>query len=89
MHQYRLGTDLLERNSTGKDLDVLEDNKLIMRQQCFLEAKKVSGIQRCIRKKMASRSRDSMRPHLKYCIQFWSLQFKKDRELPETVQQRL
>ena len=55
VHQYRLGADLLERNSAGKDLDVPVDNKLIMRYQSFLEAKKVSGIQRCIKKSMDSR----------------------------------
>ena len=30
MHQYRLGTDLLERTSTEKDPGVLVDNRLAM-----------------------------------------------------------
>lgn len=32
-HQYRLGADLLERNSAEKDLGVLVDSRLAMNQQ--------------------------------------------------------
>jgi len=39
-HQYRLGAGLLVWNSTGKDLGVLEDNRLVMSQQCALVPKK-------------------------------------------------
>jgi len=38
MHQYKLGTDLLERSSVEKDLGVLAENRLAMSQQCALEA---------------------------------------------------
>jgi len=60
-YQYRLRDEAVE-SSPVEDLGVLVDEKLNMRQQCVLAARKANGILGCITRMVASRLRKVILP---------------------------
>jgi len=79
-----------------EDLGVMVDKKLNTTQQCALTAQAANCLPDCIKRSMASRSREVIPPlcstlvrfHLESCIQLWSPQHRKDMDRLERVQRR-
>ena len=84
-------------SSAEKNLQILVENRLVVKQQCALVAKKTTVILGCINKSMASRSREVIlclysalvRLRLEHCVQLRASQLKKDRKLLDRVSERL
>jgi len=80
-------------HSSVNDIYRSADERLQVSRKCVLAAQNANRILGCIMRSMASRLKEAilplysalLRPHLEYCVQFWSPQHKKDMELLEQV----
>ncbi|KAK4829225.1 hypothetical protein QYF61_002490 [Mycteria americana] len=86
MQEYMLGATQLESSLAEKDLGVLVDIKLKMRQQCALAAKNVNSILGCIRRSVASRLSEVILPlysalvrsQLECWVWCWGPQYRRE-----------
>ncbi|CAM5148275.1 unnamed protein product [Eretmochelys imbricata] len=93
---YKLGMHQLEVTEEEMDLGVLVDHWMTMSHQCDMAMKKANAVLGCIRRGISIRDKEVLvplykalvRPHLEYCVQFWSPMFKKDEFKLEQVQRR-
>ena len=88
-HTYRMGREWLESSPEEKDLGVSVGERLNISQQGqpYPDLHQEKCDQR-LKKVIVPLYSALMRPHLEYCVQFWSPQHKKNRELLEQVQRR-
>ncbi|CAM5130106.1 unnamed protein product [Eretmochelys imbricata] len=86
---YKLGTHHLEVTEE-KDLGILVDHRITMSRQCDMVVKKLMWNASCEDDKevLVPLYKALVRPHLEYCVPFWSPMFKKDAFKLEQVQRR-
>ena len=95
-YQNRLRDLGIEHGPAEKNLGVLVDGKLYMSMQYVLAAQKAKHNVGCIKMNVACWWKELIppfcsalvRPHLEYCVQMWSSQYRRDMDPLECIQRR-
>ena len=93
---YKLGNDEISKATEQKDLGVIVDNNLKFSKQSVEAAKKANKVLGFISRTFDYKSKNIVlplykslvRPHLEYCVQFWSPANRKDVDALERIQRR-
>ena len=94
--EYSLNNKWLPTNSKEKDLGVIVTNDLKSSEQCIQAKNNANKILGIINRGITYKSEEVIkklyisyvRPHLEYCVQFWSPSYCKDIDILEGVQRR-
>ena len=95
-YKYHMGDTEIEEGIYEKDLGVYVDSEMSSSRQCGEAIKKANKMLGYIVRSVEFKSREVMlklynalvRPHLEYCVNFWSPCYKKDIAALERVQRR-
>ena len=91
---YHIGETVLKSVESEKDLGIIIDKNFKFTEQCANAVKKANQMLGIIKRKIKYKSKDVIvklyktlvRPHLEYCIQFWSPSFVCEKRSIESVQ---
>ena len=94
--EYKIGNRKLRETEEEKDLGVIVHQSIKTSRQCLEAANKANKVLGIIKRTVVSRDKNIImnlyktlvRPHLEYCVQVWSPNLLKDKEVLEKVQRR-
>ncbi|KAJ7421200.1 hypothetical protein WISP_43811 [Willisornis vidua] len=78
---HRLGNEMLASSAMERDLGVLVDGKLNVAILAYIK----NNVASRIREVLVPQYSALVRPHLKFCVQFWATHYQRDIEVLELV----
>ena len=90
---YHLGETQLKSVESENDLGIIKDKNFKFTEQCADVVRKANQMLEIIKCKIKYKSKDAIiklyktlvRPHLEYCIQFWSSSLASEKKMIESV----